>query len=78
MYILCVCCVHKCVYIGFVNSALVKQVLPGPTADHLVYVCGPPPMMNAISGPKTPNYEQGEVSGVLKELGYTSDMVYKF
>ena len=55
-----------------------KQVLPGPTADHLVYVCGPPPMMNAISGPKTPNYEQGEVSGVLKELGYTADMVYKF
>lgn len=41
-------------------------------------VCGPPGMMAAISGPKNPDYSQGEVGGVLKDLGYTSAMVFKF
>jgi cytochrome-b5 reductase len=41
-------------------------------------VCGPPPMMNAVSGDKAPDKSQGELAGVLKDMGYTSDMVYKF
>lgn len=41
-------------------------------------VCGPPGMMASVSGPKAPDYSQGEVSGLLKELGYTKDNVYKF
>lgn len=43
-----------------------------------VQVCGPPPMMKAISGDKAEDKSQGELSGHLKEMGYTSDMVYKF
>lgn len=35
-------------------------------------------MMKAISGDKAPDYSQGQVGGVLKDLGYTEDMVYKF
>ena len=35
-------------------------------------------MMKAISGDKNEDKSQGEVSGVLAELGYTKDMVYKF
>ena len=35
-------------------------------------------MMKAISGDKNADKSQGEVSGVLAELGYTKDMVYKF
>ncbi|CAM9866242.1 unnamed protein product [Hapterophycus canaliculatus] len=35
-------------------------------------------MMNAISGPKNEDKSQGEVNGVLKSLGYSADMVYKF
>ena len=35
-------------------------------------------MMKAISGDKAQDKSQGELSGLLKEMGYTSDMVYKF
>jgi len=35
-------------------------------------------MMVAVSGPKGPNYTQGEVSGALQELGLTIEQVYKF
>lgn len=35
-------------------------------------------MVKSISGPKTEKFEQGELTGVLKNVGYTSDMVYKF
>lgn len=77
----------------------------------LVQVCGPPGMMEHISGGKAKDWSQGEVrktsccfngecltislffllcslisslfallqlSGILKELGYTEEMVYKF
>ena len=43
-----------------------------------IQVCGPPPMMEAVSGDKNPDKSQGEVSGVLADLGYTKDMVFKF
>ena len=44
----------------------------------MIFVCGPPPMMKAISGDKAPDYTQGPVGGALKDLGYSEDMVYKF
>ncbi len=34
--------------------------------------------MNAVSGPKAPDYSQGEVGGILKELGYDKEGVFKF
>ena len=35
-------------------------------------------MMAAISGDKNPDKSQGEVSGLLAKMGYTSDSVFKF
>jgi len=35
-------------------------------------------MMNAISGPKTPDYKQGELTGLLKKLGFNESQVFKF
>jgi cytochrome-b5 reductase len=35
-------------------------------------------MMNAISGDKAPDKSQGELSGLLKAMGYTPEQVYKF
>ena len=40
-------------------------------------VCGPAPMVKLIAGPKGPKFTQGELSGYLKNLGYTADMVGK-
>ncbi len=34
--------------------------------------------MKAISGDKAEDKSQGELTGTLKSLGYTSDQVYKF
>jgi cytochrome-b5 reductase len=42
-----------------------------------VLVCGPPPMMNALSGPKEGS-KQGTLKGALKELGYSEEQVFKF
>ena len=63
---------------GFVSAAIVAKTMPAPGPDSLVLVCGPPGMMKAVSGDKTPDYKQGPVEGLLKDAGYTEDMVYKF
>ncbi|GFY99779.1 FAD/NAD(P)-binding oxidoreductase [Actinidia rufa] len=66
-------------------AAYAQNVVPdgskngyAPLCDHIASVCGPPGMMNHISGGKAKDWSQGEVSGILKELGYTEQMVYKF
>ncbi|OQR96398.1 NADH-cytochrome b5 reductase [Achlya hypogyna] len=63
---------------GYVDSELLKKHLPAPSTDNLVLVCGPPGMMAAVSGGKAKDFSQGQVEGMLKELNYTSDMVFKF
>jgi cytochrome-b5 reductase len=35
-------------------------------------------MMKAVSGPKAPDYTQGEIGGMLKKLGYKEEDVFKF
>lgn len=64
--------------VGFVSKDMVLKGLPGPAEDSLILVCGPPGMMNHISGDKAKDRSQGELSGILKDLGYTAEMVYKF
>jgi len=64
--------------IGHVNKELLQKLLPKPSESSLVYVCGPPGMMEAVSGNKAKDYTQGEVSGMLKDLGYSKDNVFKF
>ena len=64
---------------GFIGKDLLKTVLPEPKEDNIkIFVCGPPGLYKAISGPKVSPKDQGELTGILKELGYTKDQVYKF
>ncbi|KAJ0410112.1 hypothetical protein ATCC90586_001597 [Pythium insidiosum] len=63
---------------GHISKDMVQELLPGPSDDHLICVCGPPPMMYHISGDKAKDKTQGELQGVLKELQYTSKQVFKF
>jgi len=65
-------------YTGFINGELIKRHIPGPSDDVLVMVCGPPPFYEALSGNKAKDYSQGELSGALKDLGYTKEQVFKF
>uniref|UniRef100_A0A7N0ZSQ8 NADH-cytochrome b5 reductase n=1 Tax=Kalanchoe fedtschenkoi TaxID=63787 RepID=A0A7N0ZSQ8_KALFE len=63
---------------GYISKEMAVKGLPHPGDDTLILVCGPPGMMNHISGDKAQDRSQGELTGILKELGYTADMVYKF
>lgn len=64
---------------GFVSKEMIEKLVPSASESEIfVGVCGPPPMMDHISGNKNPDKSQGEVSGLLKELGYTSEQVFKF
>lgn len=56
------------------TSKLLGGTLPGPTENIKLFVCGPPPQVAAISGGKDKS-EQGELSGVLAELGYKAEQV---
>jgi cytochrome-b5 reductase len=54
---------------------------PGAVKKSLILVCGPPPMMKAVSGDKDYSKgspQQGDLAGMLKEMGYKADQVLKF
>ena len=63
---------------GYITRDMIQAHLPAPGAGTKMFVCGPPPMMKSISGAKVSPADQGEVEGILKEMGYTKDMVFKF
>lgn len=64
--------------IGYVTREMASEHIPPPSDDNLVLVCGPPPMYKALSGEKKSPKDQGELSGLLKAMGYTEQQVYKF
>ncbi|KAL0951893.1 hypothetical protein HGRIS_008550 [Hohenbuehelia grisea] len=64
---------------GYVNAEVIKKHVAPPTLNEKVkvFICGPPGQVAAIAGKKA-GMKQGELGGILKELGYTEDQVYKF
>ncbi|KAL0451907.1 UNVERIFIED_CONTAM: NADH-cytochrome reductase-like protein [Sesamum latifolium] len=54
---------------GYISKDMVVKGLPSPSDDTLIL---------HISGDKAKDRSQGQLTGILKELGYTEDMVYKF
>jgi cytochrome-b5 reductase len=51
---------------GFVNEAMIKEHLPPPGDDTLVFMCGPPPMIQFACNPN------------LDKLGYVEDMRFAY
>ncbi|KPI85835.1 putative Nadh-cytochrome b5 reductase [Leptomonas seymouri] len=69
--------------IGYVNEAMISAFMPKPGEKNTkILVCGPPPMLQAISGDKLFEAgkppQQGAVEGLLKSLGYKEDQVFKY
>ncbi|ORY31302.1 hypothetical protein BCR39DRAFT_494109 [Naematelia encephala] len=63
---------------GFVTAPLISKLFKRQDGEKVMaFVCGPPPQVNSLAGPKD-GPRQGELKGALKELGYNSDEVYKF
>lgn len=62
---------------GFIDKALIQEFAPRPDSSKkfIFFVCGPPPLYDALCGPRQ---EKDKVSGVLGELGYQPEHVYKF
>ncbi|PWN25675.1 ferredoxin reductase-like protein [Jaminaea rosea] len=65
---------------GYITPEIISQHLPAPgKADKVkVFVCGPPPQVESISGGKGPKGSQGELKGLLADAGYQESQVYKF
>ncbi|SCU86621.1 LAMI_0D02916g1_1 [Lachancea mirantina] len=63
---------------GFITKEYLEKNIPKPSEKTQLFVCGPPPFMNAYSGPKVSPKDQGELTGILKELGYDQKQVFKF
>jgi len=59
---------------GFITKELIKKHFDSPGSDTSIFVCGPPPMYNALCGPR----EEVEVTGALGDIGYSSEEVSKF
>ena len=60
---------------GYIDKAMIESNFPKPSSSKfLIFVCGPPPMYNALCGAR----EEKEVKGLLGEIGYKPDQVYKF
>ncbi|AJS35438.1 Mcr1p [Saccharomyces cerevisiae YJM1248] len=64
--------------IGFISKDFIQEHVPGPKESTHLFVCGPPPFMNAYSGEKKSPKDQGELIGILNNLGYSKDQVFKF
>ncbi|AMD22744.1 HHL026Wp [Eremothecium sinecaudum] len=63
---------------GFISKEYLSKNIPSPDEKTQVFVCGPPPFMNAYSGAKVSPSDQGDLTGILKELGFKKDQVFKF
>ncbi len=66
---------------GRVGPELIKASMPAPGPDSLVLVCGPPPMMNAVSGDKVMNDIPSAVGSIyirlyLYQAVFISDCIY--
>lgn len=60
---------------GFITKELLAEQCPPASEDHMVMVCGPPPMYTALCGPRD---KPEELTGALSEMGFTASQVFKF
>jgi cytochrome-b5 reductase len=61
---------------GYIDKERLEKYLPAPSVgdDLLIFVCGPPPMYDALCGPR----EEKDLKGILADLGYKAEQVFKF
>lgn len=61
---------------GFIDKARIEKYLPPASEgdDVIIFVCGPPLMYNLLCGPR----DKKEVTGILGEMGYAPEQIFKF
>lgn len=60
------------------RHAFMKSRPAASISEGCMQVCGPPPMMKALSGDKAEDKSQGPLKGILKDVGFTESQVFKF
>jgi len=64
---------------GYITQEMMKANLPPPEEGTMIFVCGPPAMMEVVSGDKPPGgRSQGDLQGFLKLMGFSENQVFKF
>lgn len=64
---------------GHITKEMITAHFPSPAQERVkIMICGPPPMYRAYSGEKKSPSDQGELTGVLAELGYNKEQVFKY
>eukprot|EP00796_Vickermania_ingenoplastis_P001026 gene1026-614_t len=64
--------------IGYITREMIETFMPAPKEKNtMILVSGPPAMMKAVSGLKDEK-SQGQLSGLLRDMGYSADQVFKF
>jgi len=65
---------------GYISKAMLREFMPEPLLGGLtkVLICGPPGMVKHLAGELPGKKGQGELGGLLKELGYDASQVFKF
>jgi cytochrome-b5 reductase len=64
--------------VGHITRELLDKAMPKSDEDCKVLVCGPPGLMNFISGNKVSPMDQGPVVGLLADMGFDASKVVKF
>lgn len=65
--------------VGYITADIIKSWIPAPSEENsIVLVCGSPSMMKSLSGDKKGPSDQGPLTGILKDLGYSEAQVFKF
>ncbi|KAI8369837.1 hypothetical protein EDC96DRAFT_108369 [Choanephora cucurbitarum] len=62
---------------GYVTENMIRDMMLNKE-KRKIYVCGPNRMLAAVCGERARDYSQGPVTGLLSELGFQSDEIWKF
>ena len=63
---------------GRIQMDSMKRLLPKPSEDTLILLCGTPGMKQMMYGQKGKDGNERELNGYLAQLGYTKDMIHVF
>ncbi|CEP09730.1 hypothetical protein [Parasitella parasitica] len=67
---------------GFAQGHVTKEMIESMSKDdgqrRKIFVCGPHKMLQLVCGERARDYSQGPVTGILSQLGVSSDELWKF
>ncbi|KAI8985805.1 hypothetical protein BDB01DRAFT_842707 [Pilobolus umbonatus] len=63
---------------GYITRPVIEPMLLNHSKSRKIFVCGPDRMLSLICGQKARDYSQGQVEGILSQMGLTSNEIWKF